>query len=351
MGSASSRAIVDAACSEEMGPNPTLEQLKELIVTHARGRSARVTSRGRQGQRRLMVLAEKPRGVIEGLEGQVFGMWTSLPTRSIRPVEVPTVSEFEAAFVRLGYKQHLAHFAITGSTAKDRLSLLSASLSRRNAHKGDPDMISTSVTTAAGTHRFTSLDHPVVFHLIPTLEKLSVPGWQFFKDKGFYFFDAFLVLLDQEGSFTKSDLAILEGCAHFDIPSYIVCAGKHTDRLLVALFPDGSRSQRVKIGQNSALWQNARSHYMRPTKEAVEEALKDAGLPAQPVYFVEEFVLHAVINGSGTQVGSGEAKLPRGNFHEWELLGDICEDVRRRRVLNFDSSSVAEVTPLLKSRD
>jgi len=353
MGSASSRAIVDAACSEEMGPNPTLVQLKELIVAQAQGRSARVSLRGRQGQRRLMALAERPRGVLIGLEGQFFGTWTWQPTRSIRPVEVPTVSEFEAAFVRLGYKEDLAHFAVTGATEGDRFSLLNASLGRRNTHKDDPDMgtahTSTSATTAAGTHRFTSRDNPVVFHLVPTLETLSAPDWQFFKDKGFYFFDAFLVLLDREGSFARSDLAILEGCAHFDIPSYIVCAGEHTDRSLAALFPDGSKSQRFKAGRNlkPEEWQNARRRYMRPTKEAVEKALKDAGLPGQSVYFVEEEDLHAIIKGSGTQVGSGESKLPRGNFHEWELLGDICEDVRRRRVLNFDSTSVAQVTPLL----
>ncbi|KAH9917594.1 uncharacterized protein B0H18DRAFT_1214507 [Fomitopsis serialis] len=361
MGTASSRAIVDvdAARSEKMGPNPTLVQLEELINEQIQERRAElILPRKRRGLHRLMTLAEQP--TVAGHEGRILGvMQSQLPPRSIRPVEVPSMDEYIAACVRLGYEKDLVHFAIAGATWRDRLSLLNAFLGRRDAYKGDPDP---SETTAIGTHRFTSRDNLVVFHLIPTLETLSVPNWRFFKDKGFYLFDAFVVLLDQEGSFTKSDLAILEGCAHFDIPSYIVCAGAHTDRVLTTLgsSANGARSQRIRTGHNNpAFSQNARSRYMRSTEAAVEKALRYAELPAQSVYFVEESTLHDIISGKGcwqwlisfrktlyaTIKGLGRQATRRetkpmpgvANFDEWELLGDVCEDVRCRRVLGHDS--------------
>jgi len=365
MGTASSRAIVDVNVTppEKMGPNPTLVKLEELMNEKIQERRAELMlPRKRWGVQRLKTLAERP--TLSGHEGRILGvMHPPVPSISIRPVEVPTIDEYMAACMRLGYEKDLVHFAITGAAWRDRLSLLNAFLGRRNAYKGDPEA---SKTTAAGTHRFTSRDNPVVFHLVPTLETLSVPDWRFFKDKGFYFFDAFVVLVDQEGSFARSDLAILLGCAHFAIPVYIVCAGAHTGRVLTT--PDssanGAMGQRVKTGHSDlTLSQDARSRYMRSTEAAVEKALRYARLPAQSVYFVEESALHGIINGKGSwrwlislrkplyaavkglgrHISRRETKPVSGvaTFDEWELLGDMCEDVRCRRVLGYANSNSA----------
>lgn len=234
----------------------------------------------------------------------------------IKPIKHPTVKELQLAKEKLQYKDGHFHFAIAGAAGSGKSSLVNAF---RGIHNNDPRAASTGVVeTTDRIGRYTDPDSKtprswVVWYDIPGAGTSNVPGWQYFNDQGLYIFDFIILVVDIR--FTEIDLAILENCHLFKIPTFIIRskANQHIRNILEDMgYCDNEHSKEDYIA--------ARDKLIRETHEKTEANLKSRNLPLQKTYIVSKDVVCSVVQG----------KTPKDPIDEIQLLQDLISAAYHR---------------------
>jgi hypothetical protein len=152
-------------------------------------------------------------------------------------------------------------------------------------HK-DPNAASTGVTeTTLEIKRYPDPgDQPprnsIVWFDVPGAGTSSIPGWQYFNQQSLFIFDLIIVMVDIR--VTEVELAILENCRLFGIPSFIV-RSKADQHIRNTMKSNGFESGDE---DDKALRQHCREELVAKTRQSVERELKKAGFPSQKVYIV-----------------------------------------------------------------
>jgi hypothetical protein len=162
---------------------------------------------------------------------------------------------------------------------------------------------------------------PFVWYDVPGAGTIGVPKWRYFNDHGLYIFDCLIVVYNDR--FSDTDVAILENCGRFGIPSYIVRSKSdiHVNNLVKAL-PDYDSDDDEHDYSSPVLGQKARDQYIEKTRWNVHDNLEKAGLPQQRVYLVSR----------DTLLATRMEKPPEKNIllDEHELLKDLYSEAYTR---------------------
>ncbi|KAF7973747.1 hypothetical protein HWV62_14330 [Athelia sp. TMB] len=254
----------------------------------------------------------------------------------IQPEVWPTKDALNRNKMRLGYVEGSYHFAVAGISGGGKSSLINA---LRGVTNGSQFAADTGITeTTTEITRYLDPDHPslpFVWYDAPGAGTLSIPGWQYFDQQGLYIFDSIIVLFDNR--FTATDIAILQNCARFKIPSYIVRS--KSDQHLGNVLKDVCKTYKKDKLSATELHKRAKDKYIKETRESVERELKKAPLPLQPVYMVSQDILcHLRIDkGLGDpdmidEDGTVDEDVLLANIiDEEELLRDILMNAKDRR--------------------
>ncbi|KZT02382.1 uncharacterized protein LAESUDRAFT_815409 [Laetiporus sulphureus 93-53] len=217
----------------------------------------------------------------------------------------------------LKYEEGFFHCAVAGVPGSGKSSLLNALRGLRNNELGSAPtgiMEKTSVTIRY-VDQNTAMHLPFAWYDIPGAGSLTVPEWTYFKDQGMYIFDAVIVLVDTR--FTETDIAILRNCKLYRIPAFIVRskANQHIRNIVDDL-------ARQEDESDSQIWERARQHFIRRTKENIRRNLEGAQLPPMKVYIVDKEPMVQIVMDWDH---STETK-PSGLIHEEELWLDLVKE-------------------------
>lgn len=240
--------------------------------------------------------------------------------RGIQPVVIPTPEEVTAAKARMQYQDSLFHFAVAGVAGSGKSSLVNAIRGLRNSDTGAAPTGVVETTATIGRYRDSNRRLPFVWYDIPGAGTLNQPGWQYFNNQGLFVFDCIIVLVGDR--FTQTDLAILENCRRFQIPTYIVRskADFHVRNLMNDMGYDSDDDD--DESQYETMYNPARERYISDTQATVQQNLGDAMLPVQNVYLVSNKVLLSAVK---------KRTLPKTALDEMELLKDLLEEACARR--------------------
>ena len=253
----------------------------------------------------------------------------------VRPILMPTLSEFEETKRRVEYKEGWFHFAVAGTAGTGKSSLVNALRGLRNNSR-NAARTGTSETTKSIARYVDVNDRPFIWYDIPGAGTMNVPDWKYFVDQGLYVFDAIIVLYGDR--FTETDVAILRNCSRWKIPAYVVRskAGMHIMNTindfrgedgeeeddapsgLFAMFRGPEVSQRFMEARD-----RARGQYIKTTREDVKSNLTSADLPDQRVYIVDKDALASVVKG----------KEHPDLIDEYELYRDLLAEMSSRRII------------------
>ncbi|KAI6027938.1 hypothetical protein PISMIDRAFT_405185 [Pisolithus microcarpus 441] len=240
--------------------------------------------------------------------------------RGIQPVVIPTPEEVTAAKARMQYQDSLFHFAVAGVAGSGKSSLVNAIRGLRNSDTGAAPTGVVETTATIGRYRDSNRRLPFVWYDIPGAGTLNQPGWQYFNNQGLFVFDCIIALVGDR--FTQTDLAILENCRRFQIPTYIVRskADFHVLNLMNDMGYDSDDDD--DESRYETMYNLARERYISDTQATVQQNLGDAMLPVQKVYLVSNKVLLSAVK---------KRTLPKTALDEMELLKDLLEEACARR--------------------
>ncbi|KDQ50086.1 hypothetical protein JAAARDRAFT_711288 [Jaapia argillacea MUCL 33604] len=241
--------------------------------------------------------------------------------RGDRPVVWPTLEEIESAKIRFYYTEGKFHFAIAGLAGSGKSSLINAF---RGLTNNDPRAANTGIVeTTLHVTGYPDPDpkNPFIWYDIPGAGTLEIPDWQYFNAQGLFVFDCIIVLIDNR--FSATDIAILENCKRFNIPSYIV-RSKANQHVLNIMNDMGYDFMTDDGTQRAQLLPAARARFIAETRQSVKANLEKAGLSPKRVYIVSKDAMVPVIQG--------KAMRKDALMDEVELVEDILKEATRRRV-------------------
>ncbi len=151
--------------------------------------------------------------------------------KGIHPVEWPSREEYEANKRRL-YKEGKFHLAITGLSGSGKSSLVNAFRGIWDDEEGAAPTDIVETTSVVTPYPDPDPANPFIWFDVPGSGTISCPDWTYFNDQGLYIFDAIIILFND--CFSATDMAILQNCARYMIPAYIVRSKSdvHIDNLI-----------------------------------------------------------------------------------------------------------------------
>ncbi|KAF7978525.1 hypothetical protein HWV62_45703 [Athelia sp. TMB] len=281
--------------------------------------------------------------------------------KGIRPVVWPTLDELQAAKERIGYVDGLLYFAVAGNGGSGKSSLINALRGMTDEKRKAAPTGIMETTKVITRYRDPNRSLPFMWCDMPGAGSLAHPSWQYFNEEGLYIFDCIIVLFDAR--FMETDIAILQNCARYNIPAYIV-RSKSDHHVANVLDRIRGKNKKEKTNLSEAeLRAKAREEYADQTRTCVERDLKEAELPLQRVYLVSKNVL-CHLRKTKTQIvprkkkarapdegeplsdsSAGESDESDSDdsviaeedvqarmFDEEELLEDILADAKNRRL-------------------
>ncbi|KAF7978473.1 hypothetical protein HWV62_45599 [Athelia sp. TMB] len=243
----------------------------------------------------------------------------------IQPVVRPTEDELNKTKKDREYVEGAYHFAVAGISGSGKSSLINA---LRGITNGTPSAARTGITETTGEitrYPDPNPSSPFVWYDVPGAGTLSIPGWQYFHQQGLYIFNCIIVLFDTR--FTATDIAILQNCARFKIPAYIVRS--KSDQNMVNVLKDVRRTYRQDKLGDAELRKRAKELYIKETQLSVEKGLKEAQpeLPSQRVYMISQDILcHLRVTNDLGNEEIDEDELPDGMVEEDEFQANVVDE-------------------------
>ncbi|PBK95258.1 hypothetical protein ARMGADRAFT_793048 [Armillaria gallica] len=254
---------------------------------------------------------------ILGAQKETEAKWK----KGIRPVEWPSREEYEANKRRL-YKEGKFHLAITGLSGSGKSSLVNAFRGIWDDEEGAAPTDIVETTSVVTPYPDPDPANPFIWFDVPGSGTISCPDWTYFNDQGLYIFDAIIILFND--CFSATDLAILQNCARYMIPAYIVRSKSdvHIDNLISKKRRSaGPKADPVKIAAE------AQKEYLATTQKTVNILLgkNDPPLPIQKVYTVTRDALTFIVQRDSEGLQGCTV------LDEHMLLRDVLQDAYWRR--------------------
>lgn len=241
----------------------------------------------------------------------------------LQPLRWPSRREFQRALEAVQYSDRNFHFAIVGRAGSGKSSLINAFRNLRNKDRGAAPTGTKETTLEIGRYPDPGDQPPrqwTVWFDIPGAGTQRIPHWEYFNKQGLFVFD--IIILAVGDRFEEIDVRILENCARFKVPAFIVRS--KADMHILNSMKEYEDYQ--SIDDDQECYFKCRDEFITETQQTVSEGLKRAGLPEQPVYIVSRNILRETYNGSLERSG-----LPKGVIHEENLVHDlICAASQRR---------------------
>lgn len=245
------------------------------------------------------------------------------------PLRWPTREEFQHALQSTQYSPTNFHFAIVGRAGSGKSSLINAF---RNLRNKDPHAAQTGTkeTTLEVARYPDPGEQPprqwMVWYDVPGAGTHRVSHHDYFVKQGLYVFD--LIILAIGDRFEEIDARILENCARFKIPSFIV-RSKADMHILNSMIEYGFE----QINDDLTCYERCREAFIADTNKTVEEELTRQGLPLQSVYIVSRDVLQRTYNASlHTTAWDALNKSPEKKLiHECSLVNALLTAAAERR--------------------
>lgn len=241
--------------------------------------------------------------------------------KGIHPVEWPSREEYEANKRRL-YKEGKFHLAITGLSGSGKSSLVNAFRGIWDDEEGAAPTDIVETTSVVTPYPDPDPANPFIWFDVPGSGTISCPDWTYFNDQGLYIFDAIIILFND--CFSATDMAILQNCARYMIPAYIVRSKSdvHIDNLISKKRRSaGPKADPVKV------FAEARKEYLATTQKTVNILLgkNDPPLPIQKVYTVTRDALTFIVQRDSEGLQGCTV------LDEHMLLRDVLQDAYWRR--------------------
>ncbi|KIK65228.1 hypothetical protein GYMLUDRAFT_195040 [Collybiopsis luxurians FD-317 M1] len=248
--------------------------------------------------------------------------------KGIQPIVLPTEEEYRRVLQARQYKEGYFHFAVAGTSGCGKSSLINAFRGILNGLKNAAAVGVTETTRDIGRYEDPRQEYRFVWYDIPGAGTLQVPRWQYFNSQGLFIFDAIIVLWNDR--FTDTDIAIIDNCARFRIPCFIVRSksDNHIRAIandmkdLIEANDDIDEEERERLLDCVA--SDALEQYRTETGESVKENLQKKELPPQRVYLVTNRTLCKVVKGSRLRAQDQDV------IDEDVLIHDILTAVRER---------------------
>lgn len=159
----------------------------------------------------------------------------------------------------------------------------------------------------------------MVWFDVPGAGTYRVPHQDYFVRQGLYIFD--LIILTMGDRFEEIDARILENCARFRIPAFIV-RSKADMHILNSMKEYGDFEW---IDDNPVRYKQCQEAFIRDTQTTVDEEMTRQGLPRQPVYIVSRDVLQRTYNASlqTPKQQAGPTRPENGLIHESYLVKEL----------------------------
>lgn len=246
------------------------------------------------------------------------------------PLRWPTRDEFQDALRRTQYDRNKFHFAIVGRAGSGKSSLINAFRNLFNRDPGAAKAGTTETTLEIGRYPDPGTEQPrqrMVWYDVPGAGTQRIPHQDYFVRQGLFVFD--LVVLAIGDRFEEIDVRIIEDCARFQIPTFIV-RSKADMHILNSMKEYGNVRG---IEDNPALYAKCRDDFIQETQRTVSEGLQRQNLPDQEVYIVSRDVLQRTYNGTLERLRLPDQAQPidAEAIHEWRLSKKLLAAAAGRR--------------------
>lgn len=243
----------------------------------------------------------------------------------------PTRKEFEHALRVTQYDESNFHFAVVGRAGCGKSSLINAFRNLTNKQQGAAPTGTKETTLEIGRYPDPGDQPPrqwMIWFDVPGAGTHRISLHDYFIKQGLYMFD--LIILAIGDRFEEIDARILENCARFSIPTFIV-RSKADMHILNSMKEYDDEYER--ISDDPACYKLCRDAFIKDTRQTVDEEMTRQGLPTQPVYIVSRDVLRRTYNNSlETSKMPATSRKPEKNLiHESHLVNDLLTTAAQRR--------------------
>lgn len=245
------------------------------------------------------------------------------------PIRWPTRDEVQHALQSTGYSASNFHFAIVGRAGSGKSSLINAFRNLGNQDPGAAKTGTKETTLEIGRYPDPGDQPPrrwIVWFDVPGAGTHRVSHHDYFIKQQLYVFD--LIILAIGDRFEEIDSNIVENCARFKIPVFIV-RSKANMHILNSMEDYGFD----RIEESKRCYEYCREQFIQDTNTTVEEELTRQGLAMQPVYIVSRDVLRRTYHASlhTSQWEAVFTKPEKTLIHECSLVQDLLTAAAKRR--------------------
>lgn len=236
----------------------------------------------------------------------------------------PTQDEIQETLQATQYSDANFHFAIVGRAGSGKSSLINAFRNLGNKEEGAAPTGTKEKTSRVKRYKDPGDQPPrrwMVWFDIPGAGTQSIPHHDYFIKQGLYVFD--LIILAIGDRFEEIDVRILENCAKFEVPAFIV-RSKADMHIFNSVKEYRDYSRRC--------YEKCRDEFIDDTQQMVSEELEKGGLPDQRVYIVSRDELQQTYHDS-LKLPATPAAQPRREtlIHEDQLVEDLLTAAAQRR--------------------
>lgn len=244
----------------------------------------------------------------------------------------PTRGEFQEALKTIQYGRDRFHFAIVGKSGCGKSSLINAFRNLRNRDPGASRTGTMETTLEIGRYPDPGTEPPrsrMVWFDVPGAGTQRIPNHDYFVKQSLYMFD--LIILAIGDRFEEIDALIVENCARFKVPVFIVRS--KADMHISNMMKEYGTGIYSEITDNPQLYTACRDQFILESQQTVSEGLQRQGLPDQPVYVISRDALQRTYN-SGLQhhrLPDSWAQPDPNVIHERFLVHKLLEAAAKRR--------------------
>jgi GTP-binding protein EngB required for normal cell division len=284
----------------------------------------------RELERRIQELQRKDEEHKETLEKRKKEQEAYLAAeRAYGPLRWPTREEFQETLRRTQYDISRFHFAIVGRAGCGKSSLINAFRNLRNRGKGAAPTGTTETTLEIGRYPDPGTEPPrqwMVWFDVPGAGTQRIPYQDYFLKQGLYVFD--LIVLAIGDRFEEIDVRIIEDCARFGVPVFIVQS--KADMHILNMMQEYEDCERIT--DNPELYCKCVNTFMQETQDTVSDGLARQNLPDQGVYIVSRDVLRRTYHSALQRHTSPDWSKPDPVvLHERLLVNDLLAAAAARR--------------------